>query len=165
MGLRGPAPEPTEILKKKGCWKAARREKDGEPTLPIKVPTLPAWLSKEAKAEWRRQARHLKAMRVVTEADRAALACWCEVWAEFVALACAIQEKVKPVSEGGLGALGYTCAIAEGLVSAKAAATKHLLALAAQFGFTPSARTRLRAQPEEKGDPMESFLNGEPCQN
>ncbi len=165
MAGNGPAPTPTAVLKARGSWLAAKREKDGEPALPIKVPSAPAWLSKEARAEWKRQAKCLKAMRVVTEADRAALACWCEAWAEFVVLAQAIQEKVKPVSEGGLGLLGYTAAIAEGLLNAKTSATKRLLALAAQFGFTPSARTRLRAQPEEKGDPMESFLNGEPCQN
>ncbi len=165
MGLRGRAPEPSELLKLKGSHRAKSRAKAGEPTLPIKVPSAPNWLSKEAKAEWRRQAKHLKAMRVVTEADRAALTCWCEAWAEFVSLAVAIQAKVKPVSEGGLGPLGYTAAIAEGLINAKTSATKRLLALAAQFGFTPSARARLRAQPEEKADPMEAFLNGQPSQN
>ncbi len=161
MGARGRAPEPTELLKLKGSHRAKSREKQGEPTLPIKVPLCPSWLPKEGKAEWRRQAKHLLAMRCVTEADRAALTCWCEAWAEFVALVAAIQLKVKPVSEGGLGALGYTAAIAEGLINAKTSATKRLLALAAQFGFTPSARARLRAEPVPTSDPMEAFLNNQ----
>ncbi len=160
MGARGPAPTPTEQLKTRGSWRAKARETAGEPQLPAKAPGCPSWLPREAKAEWRRQVKQLLAMRVLSEADRAALACYCEAWSEFVEVCREVKGYTSP------GGLGYAAAIAAGLVNAKNSAVKRLLALAAQFGFTPSARARLvAAPPQETADPFEALLNGAGTQN
>ena len=56
-----------------------------EPNPMAGVPTCPAHLSPRAKAEWKRLARQMNALGIVTELDRAALAAYCQAygrWAE-----------------------------------------------------------------------------------
>lgn len=149
MGLRGKAPTPTKILKARGSrWAAGR---DGEPTLPVEAPTCPGWLGREAKAEWRRQVKHLVTMGVIAQADRALLAVWCETWAEFVALS------GKVAADGADWRLRI----------AKNAAADRLVKAAQQFGFSPSARARLRTPDrlDKDKDPFEALLRGESVNN
>src|SRR5262245_17317041 len=82
MGRRGPQPTPTEILRLRGSWRA--KEREGEVVYSRGRPTCPAFLSREAKAEWRRQMPQLEAAGVLATVDRAVLAAYCEAWAEFV---------------------------------------------------------------------------------
>ncbi|HEV7251603.1 MAG TPA: phage terminase small subunit P27 family [Mesorhizobium sp.] len=49
-----------------------------------KPPTCPAHLSPTAKAEWKRLARHLFALGTLAEADRAALAAYCQAYGRWV---------------------------------------------------------------------------------
>src|SRR5262245_50932234 len=84
MAGRGPAPTPTSVLEARGSWRAKTRA--GEPRLPTERPSGPAWLSKEAQAEWRRVTRELLRMGVLAKADRAMLAEYCEAWSELVEL-------------------------------------------------------------------------------
>lgn len=134
MGLRGPQPTPTPILQARGSWRAAERE--GEVQFERKAPACPAWLVTEAKAEWRRQVKQLTLAGVIQVVDRAALAVYCEAWAEF-ALAC--QQLAKKL-EGGDQL--DSCAK---LVKVKNAAADRVMKLADRFGFAPSARARVKA--------------------
>ena len=138
MGVRGPAPTPTPILEMRGSWRA--KERAGEPRLPAAAPSCPAVLKGEARAEWKRQCRQLERMRVVTEADRAALAAYCEAWGEFAAL-------LKKIAD-----TDYEAAIAKGYVNAKNRAAERVVRYAQQFGFTPAARARVRAEGPKKAD-------------
>lgn len=148
MGARGPAPTPTLILKARGSSLVKGRQ--GEPVAPSEPPTLPAFLSTEAKREWGRQVELLAAMGLLATCDRAALAAYCEAWGEFAELVAKCEEvKAAPGH-------GWEKVIASGLLSAKAKAVERLVKLAAQFGFTPAARARVRAEggkgaPEGKG--------------
>lgn len=141
MGARGPKPTPKPILDARGSWRG--KESPEERALPVKAPACPIWLCAEARAEWRRQVKHLLAMRVLAEIDRAALAGYCEAWAEFSRLS---QEIDELLDKRG----GYARAIAKGLVAAKNKAAERFLRFAQQFGFTPSARARVKAAPEPK---------------
>lgn len=143
MGARGPAPTPTRILEARGSWLAKGRE--GEPRPPVKAPSCPAWLPKEAKAEWRRQVKQLQAMGLVAEIDRPLLAAYCEAWAEFVGACAAVEERLRQDK-----VQGYALAVKDGLVNVKNKAVERLTRIAQQFGFSPSARARLRTPDREE---------------
>lgn len=49
------------------------------------APNPPTWLSREAKAEWRRVVPGLVRLDLVKPEDRATLAAYCEVWSRLVA--------------------------------------------------------------------------------
>lgn len=151
MGRRGPPPTPTAILQMRGSSLVPQRE--GELSFPVSAPSCPTWLNAEAKAEWKRQVKHLESAGVIAEVDRAALAAYCEAWGEFRDLCAEVQKLAA--SDGG-----YTVAINRGLVNAKAKAVERLLRLAGQFGFTPAARTRIKApeQQEPKRDGVSRFF-------
>jgi len=151
MSARGPSPTPTPILEARGSWRA--KERAGEPRPPVKAPSCPAWLGKEAKAEWKRQVKLLVAAGVLAELDRAALAAWCEAWEEFV-LARHVIAHGEPdgankghVVRGSAGSF-----VVSPWVRVKNAAVQRLLQLAAQFGFTPAARARLQVAGEDAGE-------------
>lgn len=147
MGLRGQAPTPTEILKLRGSTLVSGRAGDVE--FERETPACPAWLGREARAEWRRQVKHLEKAGLVQVVDRSALALYCESWGEVYEITLAIRAK------GGVGA----CPVS--LLYAKNAAADRCLRLATHFGFSPSARARLKA-PEQASakdeDPFEALM-------
>ncbi len=145
MGARGPAPTPTATLEARGSWRAKLR--DGEPEFKQGKPSCPKFLPAEAKAEWKRQVRALGDARILTQADRSLLAAYCEAWAEFVA---ACQESAK---------MDFEQSIALGILNAKNKAVDRLLRLAQQFGFSPAARTRIKApEPEAKESAKDKYF-------
>lgn len=136
MGARGPQPTPTETLKARGSWRAKLRA--GEVQYERGVPSCPTWLSREAKAEWKRQVVQLDGAGVLQLADRAILAAYCEAWGELWELSKGVKK------------LGYVKAIQRGLLSAKNRAADRLVKLADRFGFSPAARARVKATDEEE---------------
>lgn len=151
MGLRGPAPTPAAILRMRGTH---RRRKERDPSIPVSFvegkPACPSCLSKEAKAEWRRIVKHVEGIGLLSEADRAMLAAYCEAWGEFVALVQAVAQCLKEDPEGGM-----LTAIKTGLLRAKSEASGRLLRLAQQFGLSPSSRRRVHAVEEGGGGESE----------
>lgn len=152
MGLRGPAPVPTAILAARGSPEVRGRQ--GEPRAAVECPTCPGFLSKEAKLEWGRQVKELERIGVIAKLDRSMLAAYCEAWAEFAALSGVIDKRVK---NGGEAA--YTALITEGVVNAKNRAVERMSKIALQFGFSPSARTRIRTAdpPQEEGPRLADY--------
>jgi P27 family predicted phage terminase small subunit len=142
--MRGPQPTPTAILKARGSRLVAGRA--GEVEFPAGTPQCPAWLAEEAQAEWKRQVKQLKTAGVLCLVDRAALAAYCDAWAEFVTCCTAFEERMKD----GLP-LAFQRAVNEGIVNAKARAVERLLRLAREFGFTPAARARIKGPGEKEG--------------
>lgn len=147
MGLRGPPPTPTPILKARGSWRAGERA--GEVQFDPTPPKCPPQLGAEAKAEWRRQVKQLQEAGLLQATDRAALALWCEAWGEWCEARTALDKD------------GYTIKTATGYVQAspwvaiRNGAADRMTKIAAQFGFTPAARARLKA-PEQGEAPEEN---------
>jgi P27 family predicted phage terminase small subunit len=135
--MPGPSPLPTAILALRGSWRAKTRR--GEPTLPVEKPTCPVFLSTEAKSEWRRQVVELSRLGVLAKIDRALLAVYCEAWGEFVMVVEAIGKSGVIIKDrDGRLKRNPLCRVRD-------AAVERMIRLAGQFGFTPAARTRLRA--------------------
>jgi len=74
MAIRGRKPRPVR--------RGERR--DGVPAPPDALPRCPAHLSPVARKEWRRLAKPLHDMGILTIADRGAFAAYCQAWARWV---------------------------------------------------------------------------------
>ncbi len=149
MAGRGPMPTPTATLAERGSWRAKRRT--GEPQFDRGRPSCPSWLSAEGKAEWKRVVEQLDNAGVLTTADRATLAAFCDSWADYVLAA---GEVAKVVKESG-----YAEAIRVGLVGAKAKAREALMKASDRFGLSPATRTRVKAS-DDGDDETPDILKG-----
>ena len=81
--MSGRRPKPTAIRRLEGN-RGKRAWNHAEPTAPDALPRCPEHLAPVAKAEWRRVARTLHGMGVLTTIDRAALAAYCQAYARWV---------------------------------------------------------------------------------
>ena len=131
----------------------AIRERQGNPSkrpLPpdvpgaVKMPSAPRELSKTARAEWRRMAKILTASRLVTVADRAALAGYCATWAQWLE----VQEQVQ--REGLVISQPSGRVVQNPAVQMAISLSAELRRWAVEFGLTPSSRTKV--QPIDGGD-------------
>lgn len=151
MGARGPAPKPT--VQKRAAGNPGKRPLNNrEPQLDVKLPICPAWLSKEAKAEYRRVGRQLLTLGLVTEIDRAGLAAYANAYARWMAAEKRVDEMgmvVKTVN--GNDVQNPYLAIAN-------RAMVDMRRLLVEFGMTPSSRGRVQTAYAAKGTGLEELL-------
>lgn len=143
MGLRGPAPKPSEQKKLEGTYRADRAARN-EPKPEVTIPPCPKWLAPMAKQEYKRLAKLLVELRVMTEADRLALASLTyqfNKWLEAETMV-AIEGRVLRSEKGGLYLNPW-----ENIANA---AFKNMVVLLREFGLTPASRSRIEAQPEDE---------------
>jgi phage terminase small subunit len=81
MGLRGPQPTPTAILKARGSWRADIRT--NEPSMEPGVPECPRKLTKAQLAWWDRTVAIMLRMKTLTLAHGEALSRYCVFADEF----------------------------------------------------------------------------------
>lgn len=137
--MRGRKPLPTELKLLQGTARKGRMNKrEPKPTGPV---TCPDWLSIAAKAEWRRIAPVLVRARIVTAADRATLAVYCQQWGRAVAA----EQEVALLGDIVKSPSGYPIVNPHLGVANKAVLL--MLKYAVELGITPSARTRVTAAP------------------
>jgi P27 family predicted phage terminase small subunit len=140
MGRRGPRPLSTPVLQALGSWRANINR--DEPTPLAKAPTCPSWISTEAKRLWRELVPLMMAMRILTEADRNALARYCQTWARWKAAEQFVQKfgETYPLKdEQGR----VKCFMPWPQASMAQRLSIVLTRLEQEFGLTPSARTRI----------------------
>ena len=136
MGRRGPPKTPIRLLKLRGTY---RPDRHAGPELPAAAPNCPTWLSREAKAEWKRLAPMLVERVGLAVIDRAVLAVYCETFAEVHGLVMAIR-KLRPRDRAK-----HEPHLARMRNDARAA----MLRYATQLGLSPAARTGLKLQPAD----------------
>ncbi|KDR95912.1 phage terminase, small subunit, putative, P27 family [Peptoclostridium litorale DSM 5388] len=155
MGRRGPAPKPTNLNVLQGN-PGKRQLNTSEPTfkkaIGLKPPTF---LDRLAKKEWKRVVPLLEKNGLLTEADTAALAAYCQNFSRWV-------DAEKLVSEKG-----YTYTTDKGNVIQRPevgianTAMKLMKSFAQEFGLTPSSRTNLSVkEADESEDPFVTFMRG-----
>lgn len=153
--MRGPRPEPTHLKLIKGNPGKRAIPKD-EPAPPLSVPKAPDILSGEARDEWKRITRRLFNLGLVSQIDRAALAAYCMAWARWVTAEQTLAAMAENDDEfnGLLVRNPETGALSSNpLVAQVARAAADVVKFSAEFGMTPSARSRVKASPaKKKGD-------------
>jgi len=146
MPGRKAVPTATKILNG-NPGKRALNDREAEP--PPKLPRAPTYLSKAAKAEWRRMGGRLLEVGLMTALDETALAAYCQAFSNWVDANKEIQEQGATVwtAQGGLARSPW--------VSIAAEAWKEMTRMLGEFGMTPSSRSKVkvaRDAPAATGD-------------
>jgi len=162
MGKRGPAPKPTNLKVLAG--NPGKRElnmNEPKPEVEIEIPSPPSFLGTYAKKEWKRIAPVLHEVGLLTKADYAVLAGYCQCYDRWITSEKIIRSKMKE-NKGKLTfetESGYVQQIPEIGISNQA--MKEMRNFAKEFGLTPSSRTGIHVdKPLEVDDPLVQFMKG-----
>ena len=146
MGLRGPKPTPTAILRLRGSWRGNRNP--NEPYVKPRAPQIPTDVRQDPDAlrVWRRVVPKLAAMDLIGSIDGEAIANYCLLRAmrgrAYAVLAKARTEHPdKPVEQSETGA---------DVVKQILQLTQTCTAIEAQYGMTPSSRSRVATASERQ---------------
>lgn len=159
MGARGPSKKPAELEALHGNPGHRKTEKQIKFQKSPAVPSPPAFLDKIAKKEWKRLAPVVYNAGLLTEADIAAFAAYCNSYSQWVIADKAIQARKE--TKDALPTLtfetekGYNMQIPE--IGIANSAKKQMLTFAKEFGLTPSSRAGL-ASPAETEDKKASIM-------
>lgn len=156
MATRGRKPTPTAIKELEGN-PGKRPLNKSEPKPTKKAPACPKWLEPEAKKEWRRLAKQMEQLGILTEVDMAAFAGYCQAYARW-------KEAEEFITQHGTivkTPSGYWQQVPQ--VSIAQTYLKIMNRFAEQFGLTPSSRSRIIAEDSTSGtaDEMEALLGGD----
>jgi P27 family predicted phage terminase small subunit len=159
----GRKPKPTHLKLVTGNpGKRALSTAEAKPAAAL--PSPPPHLADEAKVEWGRVSEELYKIGLLSGVDRAALAAYCQAYARWVQAERAIAEMAKRDQLTG-GLMIKTTngnAIQNPLVGTANKAATDMVRFAAEFGMTPSARSRINVTPPSEGaeDPAARFFTG-----
>jgi len=153
MATRGRKPKPTALKVLEGN-PGKRPLNKNEPQPEKKAPRCPSWLEPEAKKEWKRMAKTLETIGVLTQVDKAAFAGYCQAYARW-------KEAEEFLSKHGTSfktPSGYIQQVPQ--VSIAQTYLKVMKDFCSEFGLTPAARTRIQVDSAvgQEDDPMESIL-------
>jgi P27 family predicted phage terminase small subunit len=155
--MRGRKPSPTHLKLIKG--NPGKRPINGsEPVPHSDLPSPPAELCDDARIEWERVSVELHRIGVLTTIDRAALAAYCQAYGRWIVAERAIRKMAERDQLTG-GLMIKTTngnAIQNPLVGTANKAMSDLVRYAAEFGMTPSARSRIHGQAPD-GERPEGF--------
>jgi P27 family predicted phage terminase small subunit len=160
--MRGRKPTPTTLRLVKGN-PGRRPVNDGEPNVHSGIPSPPAELNEYARTEWKRVARHLRHSGLLSPIDRAALAAYCQsygVWRQ-AEQALARMAAADPTTQGLLIRTSNGNAVQNPLLGIANKARSDMVRFAAEFGMTPSARSRVTADKEQgakQQDPARKYF-------
>lgn len=160
--MRGRKPKPTHLKLVTGNpGKRALKADAVQPAQKATVPRPPEYLCLLGKAEWRRVAAALHAQRVLTDIDRTALAAYCQAYATWRLASAALKRAAQkdPETHGLVFLTDKGNAIQNPLVGIANKAAADMVRFAAEFGMTPSARSRLDIGRAEERDPTDRFFN------
>lgn len=143
--------QPAKILEMKG--RRPGQDSGGRPIVqPPKfqrdAPSMPEWMSPEARAEWHRVTPGLTSLDILKPEDRAMLVAYCETWSTYKMALGRVADDGETVehtvySTGPNGRTTRTATIVNPFIAVARAAGKELRGFAAQFGLSPSSETAL----------------------
>src|SRR5688572_4051207 len=157
MGLRGPRPTPTQILKARGTFRADRAKKN-EVKGPSGIPRCPAGMDKLAKQCWNKTIPMLMRMKVLSGIDRNAIVRYCIDWSrwkkhqQFLAK----HGEVYQIRDGN-GKVKCLAMMPQVAIVNKLGLS--LTKFEQEFGMTPSARSRIECNTEDtEPESIEEYL-------
>jgi P27 family predicted phage terminase small subunit len=152
--VKGRKPKPT-ALKKLAGNPGKRPLNGGEPRMPVpaRTPRVPPYLSKYAKKEWRRMVKMLLNAGLYTEADQTALAMYCQAYGRWRQAEEELDKQNKLMYETDKGYHHQSP-----LVSITARYWEQMRKMLAEFGLTPSSRSRMTFDPPDEEDDLAKLL-------
>ena len=140
--LAGRKPKPSQLRLVEG-----NREHRPIPNTPKPKPhrrPAPTWMDHRAKREWHRISRTLYKMGLLTDVDTKALEAYCVCYSKW-------REATEKTKVGILTTpAGY--AYANPLIAVELKYSKEMRAWMAEFGLTPSARSRITIEEPDDED-------------
>jgi len=132
-----------------------------EPAFEPELPAPPVFLCAQAVEEWKRVAPPLYRQRLLTAVDRAALAAYCQACGRWVQAedALARMAKADMLTDALMIKTHNGSAVQNPLVGIANTAMRDMMRFAQEFGFTPSARTRLSGHGGDSSDPASKFFS------
>jgi P27 family predicted phage terminase small subunit len=152
--MPGPRPTPTYLKLIRGNPGCRKIKPEPQPTIPRKAPEPPDFLSDEAKAEWARVVPQLRVLGLLTALDTPLLAGYCQAYGRWIAaeriLARLAAENPDTQGLTITGTMGSP--MVNPMLKIARFCAADVLRFAAEFGFSPAARTRISAgiSPEVK---------------
>jgi P27 family predicted phage terminase small subunit len=125
------------------------------------IPDPPPELSAVAKVEWLEVSKKLNAAGLLTTIDRAALAAYCQAFGRWVQAERVLAEMAArdPETAGLMIETTNGNLVQNPMVGTANTAMRDMMRYAVEFGMTPSARSRVRAnQLATQKDPAEQFF-------
>lgn len=128
-----------------------------EPKFTDIAPDCPEWLDEYGKAEWNRLAPELERLGLLTQADLAAFAAYCQAYSDVIKA----TEQLKE-----LGPDGWVQTTESGykqqhpLVGIKNTAMDKMKSFLIEFGFTPASRSKVTANEPPKSKGISALLSG-----
>jgi P27 family predicted phage terminase small subunit len=157
VGRRGPRPEPTKLKLLKGNpGKRKISTREPKPAPVDGAPKCPVWMPADGRREWKRVVPELMRLGILSVVDVASLQGYCASYARAL-------EADRHVKRMGLTIATKTGFFVQNpAVSIARLAWQAQRQFAAEFGLTPSARTRIEmpTTPPTTPDDAEGFLFG-----
>jgi P27 family predicted phage terminase small subunit len=151
--MRGRKPKPSKIKELEGNpGKRALNKK--EPKVESAIPPCPNHLTGAAKTEWDRLTKELHVLKLISQIDRAALAICCTAWADYVKAENMLKKQGEVIisDKGGMYQNPW--------VAIKKRSMDQIVKFYAEFGMTPSSRSRVKVDIPNEEDEMLKFLFG-----
>lgn len=152
--------KPTEIKLLEGTAREDRELKNQ--MMPSKIshaPSPPTWMSKDAKKEWKATCQDLIELDMLYRVDLGLLAAYCVEMSNYI-------DAVKKLKDPEIGYVTYITRedgtkypILSPWNTVKNQSLKNAMGIANQFGFTPSARTKISATPKDEESAFDKMLN------
>lgn len=151
--MRGAKPKPT-VLKIRNGNPGNRPLNNHEPKPNTEMPGPPDHLNDLARQEWDRMAKELHSIGILTSIDGAGFALYCQAYARWV-------ESEGHVLKEGMVIETHTGALKQNpYLSIANHAMKQMKEFLAEFGMTPSSRSRLKVDPpKDLDDSKDKFFN------
>jgi P27 family predicted phage terminase small subunit len=158
MSPRGKKPTPSHLKLITGTFRKDRSSKH-EPMPELAIPSVPPELSDDAKLEWGRASVDLYRMGLLTHIDRMALAAYCDSCGIFIRARRLLAKLGEDGADGLLIKTAQGNLIQNPLIGIANKAKRDMMAYAAEFGMTPSARARVNGSAaSEKNDPVAKYF-------
>jgi P27 family predicted phage terminase small subunit len=152
--MRGRKPTPTERKRLAGN-PGKRALNDAEPQPRRVAPRAPEHLSAEEKTKWKSLVKELHPLGLVTVLDVDQLAQYCVLWVRWIKAERMVREKgeiIKTVA-GNI--------IQNPYLSIANRALEQLNKIGAEFGMSPSSRTRIKVEINDDEHELEQMLFGQ----
>jgi P27 family predicted phage terminase small subunit len=156
--MRGPPPTPLHLRLLKGNPGKRALRPEPQPMVTPDVPEPPGFLLPAAKAEWLRLGPELHALGLLTTLDITAFAVYCQAMGRWLLA----EELLAKAAEGDAAGGGLVVDGSAGspvinpMLRIAIQAARDVIRFGAEFGLTPSSRTRVAAagykQPSKFGD-------------
>ena len=156
---RGPKPKPSALKLIQGNQGKRKINKSEPQPKPVRRPRPPIDLDEDAKKEWGRVVRELEALGLLSKLDLPVLSAYCVAYSRFKSA----NDALNAVADKDKAFRGLLIKTKQGnwiqnpLVGVARRAADDMTRLAAEFGMTPSSRTRLQVNAPKEVDEWADF--------